>query len=247
MHCLEMINEIIFIRDLENPSRVHPYFLEEAEEMKKLGLTVAVEPSVEADRLFYRGFMIHEEKDYPQDSRYVQGWKECDATFRMSVTHPLIEDLSIPTFFVEELNEDVEEEIKERGWDKVFIKNEKKSIWDEGELAAVWPIHSMQELKDKYEQLPYQGLYAIRKFLDPSLFYEEERYWIIMGKIYHRTGFVPDIVKEAAERLSVLGSKYYSIDAIPNMIVEVNPGESSDRLGVNSASLFASWWKDALK
>ena len=94
--------------------------------------------------------------------------------------------------------------------------------------------------------IPQEEL-AIRKFLDPSLFYEEERYWIIMGKIYHRTGFVPDIVKEAAERLSVLGSKYYSIDAIPNMIVEVNPGESSDRLGVNSASLFASWWKDALK
>lgn len=241
-----MKSEIIFTRDLENPLRVHPYFLAEAEEMKKLGLKVAVEPSVDAERLFYRGFMINEEKDYPQDTRYVQGWKECDATFRMSVTHPLIEDLSIPTFFVKELNDDVEEEIKKRGWDKVFIKNEKKSIWDEGELATVWPIHSMQELKDKYEQLSYQGLYAIRKFLDPSLFYEEERYWIIMGKIYHRTGFVPDIVKEAAERLSVLGSKYYSIDAIPNMIVEVNPGESSDRLGVNSASLFASWWKDAL-
>ena len=247
MHCLEMINEIIFIKDPVNPLRVHPYFLAEAEEMKKLGLKVAVEPSVDAERLFYRGFMINEEKDYPQDTRYVQGWKECDATFRMSVTHPLIEDLSIPTFFVKELNDDVEEEIKKRGWDKVFIKNEKKSIWDEGELAAVWPIHSMQELKDKYEQLSYQGLYAIRKFLDPSLFYEEERYWIIMGKIFHRTGFVPDIVKEAVERLSVLGSKYYSIDAIPNMIVEVNPGESSDRLGVNSASLFASWWKDALK
>lgn len=246
MLCLEMKSEIIFTRDLENPLRVHPYFLAEAEEMKKLGLKVAVEPSVDAERLFYRGFMINEEKDYPQDTRYVQGWKECDATFRMSVTHPLIEDLSIPTFFVKELNDDVEEEIKKRGWDKVFIKNEKKSIWDEGELATVWPIHSMQELKDKYEQLSYQGLYAIRKFLDPSLFYEEERYWIIMGKIYHRTGFVPDIVKEAAERLSVLGSKYYSIDAIPNMIVEVNPGESSDRLGVNSASLFASWWKDAL-
>lgn len=247
MLCLEMKSEIIFTRDLENPLRVHPYFLAEAEEMKKLGLKVAVEPSVDAERLFYRGFMINEEKDYPQDTRYVQGWKECDATFRMSVTHPLIENLSIPTFFVKELNDDVEEEIKKRGWDKVFIKNEKKSIWDEGELAAVWPIHSMQELKDKYEQLSYQGLYAIRKFLDPSLFYEEERYWIIMGKIYHRTGFVPDIVKEAVERLSVLGSKYYSIDAIPNMIVEVNPGESSDRLGVNSASLFASWWKDALK
>lgn len=29
------------------------------------------------------------------------------------------------------------------------------------------------------------------------------------------------------------------------MIVEINPGESSDRLGVNSGELFAMWWKEA--
>ena len=106
--------------------------------------------------------------------------------------------------------------------------------------------HSMDELRAAYESRYGAGTYAVRKFLDSALFLNEERYWVIMSKIYHRTGIIPDIVREAASRLSVLGSHYYAIDAIDGMIVEVNPGEASDRLGVNSPELFASWWKDAL-
>ena len=51
------------------------------------------------------------------------------------------------------------------------------------------------------------------------------------------------MVIEAAKRLDKLGSKYYTIDATPEFVVEVNPGESSDRHAVNSAELFASWIK----
>ena len=112
-------------------------------------------------------------------------------------------------------------------------------------MASVWPINSIEELRCKYENLPYKGVYAVRKFINPEIFYDEERYWVILNKIYHRSGVIPDIVREAVERLSVLGSNYYTIDAIPDMIVEINPGESSDRLGVNSGELFAMWWKDA--
>ena len=54
---------------------------------------------------------------------------------------------------------------------------------------------------------------------------------------------MPNVVKEAAKRLNKLGSKYYTIDATPEFIVEVNPGESSDRHAVNSAELFANWIK----
>ena len=246
IHYLEMIREIIFARDRENSQEIHPVFRSEAEEMAKLGLRVGVEPSADSEQLIYRGFIMHNKEQYPQDGRYIQGWNEYNATLCLSQTYPLLEDICIPTFFVKELDQSVEDLIRARGWSEAFIKNEKKSLWDDGELASVWPINSMEELRIKYEQLPYRGLYAVRKFLAPELFYEEERYWVILGKIYHRTGVIPDIVKEAATRLSVLGSHYYSIDAIPNMIVEVNPGESSDRLGANSAELFASWWADAL-
>jgi hypothetical protein len=46
--------------------------------------------------------------------------------------------------------------------------------------------------------------------------------------------------------LKPLGSHYYVIDAMPDFIVEVNPGESSDRYGDNPPELFASWFKQAL-
>lgn len=72
---------------------------------------------------------------------------------------------------------------------------------------------------------------------------EEERYWVLNGNIYHRHNNIPDVVKEAAKRLNTMGSKYYTIDATPDFVVEVNPGESSDRHAVNSAELFASWIK----
>ena len=68
-----------------------------------------------------------------------------------------------------------------------------------------------------------------------------ERYF--NGNIYHRHNVIPNVVIEAAKRLDKLGSKYYTIDATPEFVVEVNPGESSDRHAVNSAELFASWIK----
>ncbi|WP_304289966.1 hypothetical protein [Porphyromonas uenonis] len=41
------------------------------------------------------------------------------------------------------------------------------------------------------------------------------------------------------------GGRYFTIDATPQFVIEVNPGESSDRHGENSAELFASWFVDA--
>lgn len=241
-----MIDEFVFVNNKENPQDIHPCFKPEAEALRRLGIRVGVAPSVDSERLFFRGFIMLQEHEYPRDERYIQGWHEYNSTLRMSQYYPLLEDICIPTFFTEDLDESAVEQIREKGWDHAFIKNEVKSLWDYGELASVWPINSMADLKHKYEQLPYRGLYAVRQFLDPKLFYDEERYWVIMGRIYHRTGVIPEIVKDAAKRLSKLGSNYYSIDAIPNMIVEINPGETSDRLGVNSAELFASWWNNAL-
>jgi len=45
--------------------------------------------------------------------------------------------------------------------------------------------------------------------------------------------------------LKPIGSKCYVIDATPEIIIEVNPGESSDRYLENSPTLFAEWFKDA--
>ena len=242
-----MTKEIIFPRDRQNPDMIHKYFRDEAMAMSRLGIPVSIEPHDTSQKLIHRGFIIRNPDDYPSDSRYIQGWKEYEATRKLSIVYPLIQDICIPTFFADNLDESVIRLIHQRGWEKAFIKKDVKSLWVNGELASVWPYHSIDELRDEYEGRNPGEKYAIREFLDPALFYNEERYWVIMGKIYHRSRVIPDIIKTAADRLSVLGSHYYTIDAIEDYIVEVNPGESSDRFGANSAELFASWWQDALK
>ncbi len=242
-----MIKEIIYPHDEKNPVEVDEYFRTEAEALRGAGIRAGVEPREDSDVLIRRGFIIKNEADYPTDPRYIQGWKEYISSRSQSIYYPLIADLCIPTIFSKKLDESVVTEIRNRGWDKAFIRFDTKSLWNEGVLASVWPRHSMEELESRYRSLYGDGVFAIRKFINPALFYNEERYWVIMGKIYHRTGIIPAIVKEAVSRLSVLGSHYYTIDAIDGMIVEVNAGESSDRMGVNSPELFASWWKDALE
>ena len=241
-----MIREIIFARDRMDPSQIASNFRPEAQAMEKLGIRVGVAPHDDSEQLFYRGYIMHDQSEYPDDPRFIQGWREYESMTRMSKTYPLIEDISIPTFFVDELDYTVEKQIKDRGWDRAFIKNEEKSLWDEGEFASVWPDNTIETLCRKYQALPYKGVFAVRKFMNPELFFEEERYWVILGQIYHRTGIIPDIVKTAVERLSVLRCHYYTIDAIPGFIVEVNSGEASDRMGVNSPELFSEWWRVAL-
>lgn len=221
-------------------------FLPEYNALKELGADVDTRPHKNSEKLILRGFMMYKESQYPQDSRYINSWKEYNATLRMSIYHPLIESISIPTFFTKDLDDMVVRGTIERGWNKVFIKNDIKSLWGIDECASLWPNHSLEEIKENLTRC-YQlnDTYAIRKFIEPEVFIEEDRYWVINDKIYHRTGVIPEIVKDAAQRLSVLGSRYYTIDATPNFIVEVNPGESSDRYGDNPPELFASWFMEA--
>lgn len=246
-HCSEMMNKVQIVysaRDTNN-SDIHPYFQKEAEAMKRVGFLVGVEPLLEANTLIYKGFAIYSQDNYPQDSRYIQGWKEYHSTMRLSIYYPLIEDISIPTFFVSELNEELLVKMNELGWSKVFIKNDVKSLRNIGTTASVYPDTSLIDIKKGLDYYPVQGCYAIRKCLNPEVFQDEDRYWVLNGKIYFRNNNIPKVVYEAAQKLNQLGSKYYVIDATPNFIVEVNPGECADRYGVNSPELFAKWFKDA--
>jgi hypothetical protein len=52
-------------------------------------------------------------------------------------------------------------------------------------------------------------------------------------------------VKEAKARLDAFGGVFYTIDATEALIVEINPGESSDRKTNNTAEDFASWIRAA--
>jgi hypothetical protein len=50
---------------------------------------------------------------------------------------------------------------------------------------------------------------------------------------------------EAEKRLRTVGGVFYTIDATPELIVEINPGESSDRKTNNTQDDFIKWIMEA--
>ncbi len=218
--------------------------LEEMAAMRKVGFLVGTEVLAEADAIIYRGPTMWYPEEYPQMSKGIQGWREYSGTLFMSNYYPYIHDITIPTFFSQNLNKYVINEINRRGWHEAFIKNDVSALICKGKVMSIWPQFSMDSIEKGFSQLPQTNTYAIRKRIELSL-YQEERYWILNNHAYHHSRIIPDVVNQAIELLKPIGSNYYVIDATPQVIIEVNPGESSDRYIENHPLLFAEWFKDA--
>ena len=235
--------QIIYPSDSEDCNKIVERFRHDSDVMKNMGINIGTTPDENATDLIYIGFNIDSPANYPEDPRYLNTFTEYNNYTLMSIYYPLIEDLSIETFFVLDLNESVINEINKRGWNKVFIKKESSALEHFEEGKSIWPDTSFEEMKILYGKMGIEGKYAIRKYIEMDIIDQEERYWVLKGNIYHRHNNIPYVVKEAAKRLNKLGSSYYTIDSTPELVIEVNPGESSDRHAVNSAELFASWIK----
>lgn len=237
--------QIIYASDRNDSHAVHPYYVEEEAAMRRAGIPTGLVPSDNADCLILRSLMITDATRYPQDSRFIHNY-EINANYLfMDRYYPYIEDLTMETFFVDKLDDSVVKKIKERGWDKAFIKGDTHALEHIEQGLSIWPNHPFDEMLPYFEDMKATK-YAIRKFYDcPTLDMDYHRYWVINNKIFRNNNVVPDNVKEAARRLSALGGKYFTIDATQEIIIEVNPGECSDRHGENSSELFASWFRDA--
>jgi len=235
--------QVIYQSEPCNQKQVHWLYLEESKALQAAGIYVGTDADISSKHLLFRGGRNLIKDLYEKEIRFINQYKHfelCDSMFHYL---PYISDLSIETFFVADLNEEVELLIKNKGWDKAFIKKDLKSLEHIEDGKSLWPNTSFNEMKILYNEMKIDGKYAIRKFIDKGIIDQEERYWILNGNIYHRDNLIPDIVREAANRLNKLGSKYYTIDSTPEFVVEVNPGECSDRHAVNSAEIFASWIK----
>ena len=219
---------------------------EEADAFRQKGFMVGPVPLESADMLIFHGAPIWSREAYPDDPRYVNTWEKCIMMRRLSNYYPLIADLCIPTFFAPELNGDVEREIRRRNWRKAFVKNDIKSLEAVGQGLSVWPdtpFDTMTGLFAKY--YPPTGMFAVRKYIEPQLIdMQEDRYWIVNNRIHYRHTDIPEVVREAVRRLAHIGNMYYTIDATPEMITEINAGEGADRYGVNPPELFASWFAE---
>lgn len=215
-------------------------FAWEAKAMIAAGIAAATSPSSEASCLIYRGGLLSED-DYPRDPRFL-GTPQIFARYLyIRNWYPIISDLTIETFFVEALDDAAIREIKLRGWNKAFVKDSAKSAVYESVDQSVWPTSSMADIEAVLRRWPHKGGFSIRKYLEPLHFEEERRYWVMNGNVYVSGGVVPSIVQEAADRLYGLGGNLFTIDATPSLIVEVNPGEASDRKVNNSEVEFIAW------
>jgi len=228
---------IYYSEDGELP---HWLYQQEVESMRAAGLTVAVKPSAEAETLLRRCLII-DEADFPEDARYLQNGSTYSNYSRTDRWYPLIADLTIPTVFADQLDATAIAMIESLGWSRAFVKNAVKSLVEENPLESVWPDVSFESMREAFSLNPRKGPYALREYLTPDHFEAECRYWVMGNKIHHSSGRIPEIVKEAKARLDAFGGIFYTIDATEDLIVEINPGESSDRKTNNTAEDFASW------
>lgn len=227
-------------------------WLDEIAAMRRSGLNVSTTPNPEAERLLYRSFIISDKAEFPTDPRYISRWKDYYSTSDMSVYLPLIKDLTIPSFIVQELNKKTTEKIEALGWTRAFVRSSMKSLkymFPEShteEDLPIWPEVSMERLAEAYREYhdSMKPPYIIRQFIPENMIYQEERYWVINNHAYHRSGNIPEIVSKAVDRLKTLNAPYYVIDAIPEYIIEVNPGVSSDPYPDNIPLYFPKWIKN---
>jgi hypothetical protein len=228
----------------EDDTSPHWLYQQELNSMRRAGLTVGIQPSAEATKLLRRCLIIDED-DYPKDNRYLQDAITYSNYARIDRWYPLIADLTIPTVFSDNLDESAVNAVHEQGWNRTFVKNSIKSLVEENPLESVWPDVSFECMLRKFNLNPRIGPYALRKYLSLAHFDAERRYWIIGKKIHHSSGIIPNVVKEAYERLKAFGGIFYTIDATENLIVEINAGESSDRKTDNHEEDFARWIKES--
>lgn len=239
--------QVIFQEDWEESGTVIRFWREDYAAFQRAGIPVGIKPSPEAEHLIYRSATIYHPDQYPTDPRYIHTYDVNNFYLMMHRYLPVIEDLAIPTFFVDHLDEHVDEEMARRGWREAFIKKDSKALESVEPGMSIYPRHSFAEMQPHFDNVVGEK-YCIRQVMDADYVFEHDtRYWVLEGKVYRRDGLpIPEIVTEAARRLIEAGhGRYFTIDATPDFVIEVNPGESSDRHGENSADLFASWFADA--
>ncbi len=234
--------QIVYQEDEGNKESVHWLYHEEERAMNDAGIITGIYPSDEATDLIYRGEVLTEE-EYPTDTRFVNNVVQYSNYLRIINWYNAIRELTVETFFTDDLDDSVIQKIGEHGWHKAFIKDASKSLAYESVEKCIWPNTSLREIKEGLSKHKIKGKYTIRKYLDPEFFIDEKRYWIINGNPYHSSGNIPRIVKKAADKLNKLGGKFYVIDATPDLIVEVNPGEPAVRHADNPSEDFAQWIK----
>ena len=208
--------------------------------MSQRGFFVGTCPTDTDEYLIYRGPTIRTSDRHPSDGRFINNWEANRRTQFLSLHYHLIAAYTIPTFFLPTLNESqFIQRITEKNWSKAFIRSDSKSLFFDDISKCIWPISSISSIKDNYVKYNLNGPFAVRLYIDEDIFIDEQRYWVLNGHPYHPSGIIPDMIRKVASEVYHFSrSHYFTIDAAENYIVEINPGESSDRGCENPLDFF---------
>lgn len=228
---------------IDSEGNVREIFRDEARCMSDAGFNIVASADEATNPFIFRSCMMTDLSRYPSSPLGINNAESYRKTLYISEYLDCIRDLTFPTFIIDELDpEAVTAIICRAAWEKAFIKQDAKSLFAVSDEASVWPDTSIEKMRDTYREWNLTGPFAIRKFIDnPQIFYDEQRYWVLDGRAFHPSGCVPDFVSDAAVRVyRFSGSRYFTVDVAGEYIVEINPGESSDRGGENPAEFIAS-------
>ncbi len=144
--------------------------------------------------------------------------------------YPLLPEHTSETRFYAE-SDDLVTDLSAAGWDGCFLKDYVKSLSTDGGSVVrdLSLLPSVVAKMRKYRGVIEGGLCARRlEDFDPT---SEKRYFVWRSKAHTHDGEVPEIVHEAAERVS---SPFFTVDVARRSdgvlrIVELGDGQVSDR------------------
>jgi hypothetical protein len=140
-----------------------------------------------------------------------------------------LRDFTPETLFLSE-HDDVEYELKQRGWTSCFVKDYVKSLSTDGG-SVVTDLTQLPNVVAKLKKYRGQieGGLCVRR-LEPFLHETEQRYFVFRGRAFLSSGDIPDVVQEVVEKVSC---PFFSVDVIQRSdgvlrIVELGDGQVSD-------------------
>ena len=157
--------QVVFEPDWEDQDTVIRFWREDYEAFRQAGIPVGLSPLPEAEHLIYRSATIYCPEDYPTDPRYLHTYDVNNFYLMMHRYLPMIEDLAIPTFFVDRLDHRVDEEMARRGWREVFIKKDSRALESTEPGLSIYPRHSLAEMQRHYDGIIGEK-YCIRQVMD---------------------------------------------------------------------------------
>lgn len=238
----------IFPSDFMNNKKPDEFYENEYKAFKEAGYPVylvniddmegsKIFPALENHELFYRGWMMSEEK-YEKLNQKVNGQLLVNTENYLKSHHlpgwyESIKEFTIDSVITTE--QDASNTFKSLGWDKAFIKDYVKSL-KTGKGSIVDSVEDVvRALEDihKFKGFVEKGI-VFRKVVDLEQD-SETRFFVLNGQVFSNSvnGEMLKVVEQVTQKHDAL---FYSVDVVKDKqgnlrIIEIGDGQVSDTVG----------------